>query len=158
MPSNSYGFCVATTMNGCGSAYELPSTEIDVSHAEREAGESCYGPWKLINYLLDLVTCVTTFPVPLLSIAGMTIAAVATGLLLLLAIGALFAAGWATGTAALFAVLFILVGLQFAAMGLLAYFMLTNSLPFEGRTIDKILTSVIISSGRVKVNPSAIAG
>ena len=43
-------------------------------------------------------------------------------------------------------------------MGLLAYFMLTNSLPFEGRTTDKILTSVIISSGRVKVNPSAISG
>lgn len=45
-----------------------------------------------------------------------------------------------------------------AALGLLAYFMLTNSLPFEGRTTDKILAAVIIGSGRTKVKAEDLSG
>ncbi len=44
------------------------------------------------------------------------------------------------------------------ALGLLAYFMINARLPFQGRTNDKILTSVIISSGRVKVKKDEIKG
>ena len=45
-----------------------------------------------------------------------------------------------------------------AAMGLLAYFMLKNSVPFEGRTTDKLLTAVIIGSGRIKIKAEEISG
>ena len=44
------------------------------------------------------------------------------------------------------------------ALGLIAYFMLNGELPFQGRTNDKILTSVIISSGRIKVKEDNIKG
>lgn len=45
-----------------------------------------------------------------------------------------------------------------AGLGLLAYFMLKNALPFEGRTTDKILTAVIIGSGRVQVRADEFSG
>ena len=44
------------------------------------------------------------------------------------------------------------------ALGLLGYFMLTGNPPFTGRTTDKLLTAVIIGSGRVKVNKDDIKG
>ena len=44
------------------------------------------------------------------------------------------------------------------ALGLISYFMLNGELPFQGRTNDKILTSVIISSGRIKVKEDNIKG
>ena len=43
-------------------------------------------------------------------------------------------------------------------LGLIAYFMLNGNLPFQGRTTDKILTSVIISSGRIKVKAEELKG
>jgi serine/threonine protein kinase len=45
-----------------------------------------------------------------------------------------------------------------ATLGLIAYILLTHSFPFEGRTTDKILTSVIINSGRIKLKEDAING
>jgi serine/threonine-protein kinase len=44
------------------------------------------------------------------------------------------------------------------ALGLLGYFMLTGNFPFEGRTTDKVLASVIINSGRLKLNPEEFQG
>jgi hypothetical protein len=38
-----------------------------------------------------------------------------------------------------------------AALGILGYLLLSGDQPFEGRTTDKVLTSVIIGSGRVKL-------
>ena len=52
------------------------------------------------------------------------------------------------------------VGLQtdIGVLGLLGYFMLTGRMPFEGRTTDKVLTAVIIGSGRLKLNISELTG
>ena len=44
------------------------------------------------------------------------------------------------------------------AIGLVGYFMLTGEMPFEGRTVDKVLTAVIIGSGRLKVTADQITG
>ena len=51
------------------------TTEILVHHAEREHGESKYSPMRLINLMFDLVTCMTTTPLRLLSIVGFGMAA-----------------------------------------------------------------------------------
>lgn len=71
--------------------------EIDVKHAEREFGDSKYSFLKLINLMYDLLTCLTTAPLRLLSIVGSIIAASGFLLALLLiilrvAFGALWAA------------------------------------------------------------------
>ncbi len=96
------------------------TTEIDVRHAERTAGESKYSFVKLINLQFDLLTCMTTTPLRLLSYFGGCIAALAVlfGAALLLLRFA-FGAHWAgDGVFTLFAVLFFFTGAQFVAMGL----------------------------------------
>ena len=50
------------------------AVEIPVMHAEREFGDSKYSFMRLINLMYDLVTCLTTTPLRLLSIFGSVIA------------------------------------------------------------------------------------
>ncbi|MDC9621246.1 undecaprenyl-phosphate 4-deoxy-4-formamido-L-arabinose transferase [Xenorhabdus sp. XENO-7] len=97
------------------------TTEIDVTHAEREFGDSKYNFMKLINLMYDLLTCLTTAPLRLLSVVGSIIAV--TGFLLavlLIALRLIFGSIWAAeGVFTLFAILFMFIGAQFVAMGLL---------------------------------------
>lgn len=97
------------------------TTEIDVDHAEREYGDSKYSAMKLINLMFDLVTCMTTTPLRLLSIVGTAIAAVGfLFALLLIVLRLVQGPAWSgDGVFTLFAVLFIFVGAQFIGMGLL---------------------------------------
>ena len=95
--------------------------EINVEHAERPAGDSKYGVLKLINLQFDLLTSMTTFPLRLLSFIGAIISCIGIGFGLLLLILRIFAGPeWAAqGVFTLFAILFIFIGAQFVAMGLI---------------------------------------
>ncbi len=97
------------------------TVEIDVEHAERPAGDSKYGIMKLINLQFDLLTSMTTFPLRLLSFIGAIISCVGIGFGLLLLIIRIFQGPeWAAqGVFTLFAILFIFIGAQFVAMGLI---------------------------------------
>ena len=95
--------------------------ELPVKHAEREHGESKYNLLKLINLMFDLLTCMTTSPLRLLSLLGTAIAGGGFLLaLLLLLMRLLLGASWgAEGLFTLFAILFIFIGAQFIGLGLL---------------------------------------
>ncbi|TYL43121.1 MULTISPECIES: undecaprenyl-phosphate 4-deoxy-4-formamido-L-arabinose transferase [Dickeya] len=97
------------------------TTEILVRHSEREFGDSKYSFMKLINLMYDLVTCLTTTPLRLLSVVGSVIAISGFTLaLLLILLRLFFGAAWAAdGVFTLFAVLFSFIGAQFVGMGLL---------------------------------------
>ncbi len=95
-------------------------TEVPVAHAERAAGESKYGLWKLINLQFDLLTSFSLLPLQMLSVFGV----VTAGFGFLLSIGLvvyrfLHPEGTAQGVFTLFAILFFFVGCQFIAFGLL---------------------------------------
>jgi len=107
-------------------------TEIPVSHAEREAGESRYTLPKLIRLLLDLLTGFSMFPLRALSTFGVTMALGGVGFAaLLLVLRFAFGAQWAgEGVFSLFAVLFVFVGAQFLAFGLLGEYI--------GRIYDEV--------------------
>ena len=95
--------------------------EIPVHHAEREFGESKYSFMRLINLMYDLVTCLTTTPLRMLSLLGSIIAIGGFSIAVLLVILRLtFGPQWAAeGVFMLFAVLFTFIGAQFIGMGLL---------------------------------------
>lgn len=101
------------------------TTEILVHHAEREHGESKYSAMRLISLMFDLLTCMTTTPLRLLSIVGFSLAGL--GVLFALALIVLrlaFGAQWAgDGMFVLFAVLFVFTGGQFIGMGLLGEYL-----------------------------------
>jgi len=97
------------------------TVELRVSHDERKFGDSKYSLIKLINLMFDLITCLTTTPLRLLSVLGCGIAF--SGFLLaaiLVALRLILGPGWAAeGVFMLFAILFIFVGAQFVGLGLL---------------------------------------
>jgi undecaprenyl-phosphate 4-deoxy-4-formamido-L-arabinose transferase len=101
------------------------TTEIPVLHAEREHGESKYSPMRLINLMFDLITCMTTTPLRLLSIVGFAMAALGVVFAItLIFLRLVFGAEWAgDGSFVLFAVLFVFTGGQFIGMGLLGEYL-----------------------------------
>lgn len=133
------------------------TTEVVVQHAEREHGDSKYSPMRLINLMFDLITCMTTTPLRLLSILGFSMAFL--GVLfavLLIGLRLLFGATWAGhGTFVLFAVLFVFTGGQFIGMGLLGEYLGRMYSDVRARPrffIEKVLRSQPASSS---VSPSS---
>lgn len=96
-------------------------TEIEVAHEERHGGKSNYPLWKLINLQFDLVASFSDFPLKLLMYGGVGMALLGTVFGLVLAVARLsYGAAWAAeGVFTLFAILFLFVGMQFFALGLI---------------------------------------
>ena len=97
------------------------TTEIGVSHAERSIGDSKYSIFKLINLQFDLLTSMTTTPLRLLTYLGAMVSVLGVGFGILLLVLRIFLGDeWGEqGIFTLFAILFVFVGSQFMAMGLL---------------------------------------
>lgn len=94
--------------------------EVPVGHAERAAGDSKYGLWKLINLQFDLLTSFSLLPLQMLSVIGALISLTGIGFGVgLMVYRVLHPEGTAQGVFTLFAVLFFFVGAQFLAFGLL---------------------------------------
>jgi undecaprenyl-phosphate 4-deoxy-4-formamido-L-arabinose transferase len=96
-------------------------TEIEVAHEERHGGKSNYPLRKLINLQFDLVASFSELPIKLIMYGGVLLAilGVCFGLFLVVA-RLVYGAVWAAqGVFTLFAILFVFVGLQFFALGLI---------------------------------------
>jgi undecaprenyl-phosphate 4-deoxy-4-formamido-L-arabinose transferase len=106
--------------------------EIPVSHAERLAGTSRYSLFGLFSLLLDLLTGFSMFSLRALSAFGIGMAALGVALGVLIVILRLsLGSDWAAqGVFTLFAVLFVFVGAQFVALGLLGEYL--------GRVYDQV--------------------
>jgi len=97
------------------------TTEVPVNHARRENTESKYNLLKLINLQFDLLTSMTTFPLRLLSLTGGGLAILGFMLSAVLIIFRIaYGAEWAAeGVLTVFSILFLFIGVQLLAMGLL---------------------------------------
>jgi undecaprenyl-phosphate 4-deoxy-4-formamido-L-arabinose transferase len=95
--------------------------EVPVAHAGRSQDETKYSIMKLINLQFDLLTSMTTFPLRLLSILGALLALAGFAFsVVLLVTRIIYGAAWAgEGVFTVFAILFIFIGVQLLAMGLL---------------------------------------
>ncbi|MHB9139495.1 MAG: glycosyltransferase [Victivallaceae bacterium] len=104
-----------------GNSFARNTCELEVGHHERAVGESKYSVWKLINLQFNWLTCMTTFPLRLLSIIGGLVSALGVLLGIWIVImrcihGDAYTQG---GVFTLFAVLFFIAGFQLVGMGLL---------------------------------------
>jgi len=102
-------------------SFARSTTEIPVHHEPRLLGTSKYSLFKLISLQFDLLTSMSTFPLRLLSMVGTLIALGGIGFgSFLMLMRLLYGATWAAeGVFTLFAILFVFIGAQFVAMGLL---------------------------------------
>jgi len=95
-------------------------TEIPVAHAERAAGVSKYGLWRLVNLQFDLLTSFSLLPLQMLSVLGVIIAALGFMLFVgLMVYRFTTPEGTVEGVFTLFAIMFFFIGCQFVAFGLL---------------------------------------
>lgn len=116
---------LSTFIPALAELYAANSIVIDVKHEERAHGESKYSLWKLIRLQFDLMTSFSMAPLRLLMTIGALIAAL--GFLLSIVILSIRISmthdeweRWGNGgTFTLFAVLYIFVGAQFLAFGIL---------------------------------------
>ncbi|MCF6174215.1 MAG: glycosyltransferase [Victivallaceae bacterium] len=104
-----------------GNSFARNTAEIDVKHSERAAGDSKYSLLSLINLQFNLLTCMTTAPLRMLSFAGGCMSAAGIVLAIYIFIMRLIAHGdWSEGGIfTLFAILFVFMGVQMIGMGLL---------------------------------------
>jgi undecaprenyl-phosphate 4-deoxy-4-formamido-L-arabinose transferase len=95
--------------------------EIEVEHAERRAGRSKYRLWSLLNLYFDLLVSTTTAPLRLLSMTGTLLAVTGAAFgISLFVLRLVYGPDWAAqGVFTIFAVLFLLLGVQLLGMGLL---------------------------------------
>ncbi len=93
--------------------------EVPVGHAERAAGESKYSLWKLIKLQADLITGFTSGPLRVATLAGTAISLLSIGFGGFLVVRRLLFGPEAEGLFTLFALLFLLVGGNFLALGIL---------------------------------------
>ena len=99
--------------------------EVPVEHAERGAGSSKYNLARLMRLQFDILTGFSMFPIRALTWFGVATAAAGAGFaILLFLLRWLKGADWAgQGVFTLFAVLFLFVGAQFLAFGLLGEYL-----------------------------------
>ena len=104
-----------------GNSFARNTCEIPVSHAERAVGESKYSLWKLINLQFNLLTCMTTAPLRMLTYFGMLSAFCGFLLSLYIVIRRIIDGdNWtAGGVFTLFAVLFVFTGVQMVGIGMI---------------------------------------
>ena len=111
----------ATFIPALATVFAKRVTEIEVAHEERHGGKSNYPLRKLINLQFDLVASFSDLPMKLIMYGGifMSLLGVCFGAFLAVA-RLVYGARWAAeGIFTLFAVLFVFVGLQFFALGVI---------------------------------------
>lgn len=103
-----------------GNSFARNTCEIEVGHHKREIGTSKYSVYKLINLQFNLLTCMTTAPLRIMSYIGGLVSC--GGILfgvMVLAFRFLWGAKWAAdGVFTLMAFVFIIAGIQLMALGL----------------------------------------
>ncbi len=124
-------------------------TEIEVAHEERHGGKSNYPLRKLINLQFDLVASFSDFPLKLLMYGGIGMALMGIVFGLVLAVARLsYGATWAAqGVFTLFAILFLFVGMQFFALGLIGEYI--GRIYREVRKRPEYVIEKIYSSGNL---------
>ncbi|MDD2478762.1 MAG: glycosyltransferase [Victivallaceae bacterium] len=108
-----------------GNSFARSTCEIDVGHSERTIGTSKYSFMKLINLQFNLLTCMTTAPLRIMSYVGglVSTGGILFGLIVLF-LRFYYDAEWAAdGVFTLMAFVFIIAGVQLIAIGLLGEYL-----------------------------------
>lgn len=128
-------------------------TEIEVAHEERAGGISNYPLRKLINLQFDLVSSFSDLPMKFLLYGGigMASAGILFGVLLIIA-RLVYGAHWAAqGIFTLFAILFVFVGIQFFAFGILGEYI--GRIYREVRKRPEYVIDKVYSSDKADIAP-----
>ncbi|RPJ54612.1 MAG: glycosyltransferase [Acidobacteria bacterium] len=110
---------VSSFIPALANAFAASVAEIPVAHERRQAGRSRYGLFRLLRLTFDLMTGFSLLPIQVVSLAGVGIAALGLGFGGFLFLRRLLLGPEVEGLFTLVAILFVFVGLQILALGLI---------------------------------------
>ena len=93
--------------------------EIPVAHDRRSNGRSKYSPFRLLRLNFDLMTGFSLLPIQIVSLAGIGVSLLGLGFGAFLLLRRLLVGPEVEGVFTLFAILFVFVGIQILALGLI---------------------------------------
>ena len=124
-----YGRNVVDAINDCpemntfipalGYLFARSPVEIDVAHAEREAGESKYSLYSLLRLNFDLMTGFSIVPLQIYSVLGVSISLLSLLFVVYMGVRRLVIGPEVEGVFTLFGIAFFLIGVVLAGVGLL---------------------------------------
>ena len=124
-----YGRSVIDSMNMCqesssfipalANTYAKRIIEIEVGHEERKKGISKYGLFRLLRLNFDLMTGFSLLPIQFIGLLGVGIAIVGLAFALYLIVRRFIVGPESEGLFTLFAILFVFIGVQIFALGII---------------------------------------
>jgi undecaprenyl-phosphate 4-deoxy-4-formamido-L-arabinose transferase len=108
----------STFIPALGQSFARNPTEVEVAHAARTGGESAYSLYRLIRLNFDLMTGFSTVPLELFGIFGTLVAFGGIGFGIFLLVRRLIVGAEVEGVFTLFAILFTLLGVAMAGLGI----------------------------------------
>ena len=124
-----YGRNVVDAINDCpemntfipalGYLFARSPVEIDVAHAEREAGDSKYSLYSLLRLNFDLMTGFSIVPLQIYSVLGVSISLLSLLFVVYMGVRRLVIGPEVEGVFTLFGIAFFLIGVVLAGVGLL---------------------------------------
>lgn len=108
----------ATFIPALAQSFSRRPTEVEVAHAERGAGESKYSLYRLIRLNFDLMTGFSLVPLQIFALFGFFVAAGGVAFGIFLGIRRLIVGAEVEGVFTLFAILFTVLGVVLAGLGI----------------------------------------
>src|SRR5215469_7836795 len=108
---------VSTFVPALGYTFARHPVEIEVTHAERTAGQSKYSIYRLIRLNFDLMTGFSVAPLQFFTMAGMALALVSFFFVVVLAVRRLVVGSEVQGVFTLFGIVFFLIGVLLVGLG-----------------------------------------
>ncbi len=108
---------VSTYVPALGYTFARRPVEIEVAHAERQAGQSKYSLYRLIRLNFDLMTGFSVAPLQFFTMAGTALAIMSLLFVVALAIRRLIVGPEAEGVFTLFGIAFFLIGVLLVGLG-----------------------------------------
>ena len=108
---------VSTFVPALGYTFARHPVEIEVTHAERTAGQSKYSIYRLIRLNFDLMTGFSVVPLQFFTMAGMVLALFSLFFVLVLAIRRILIGPEVQGVFTLFGIAFFLIGVLLIGLG-----------------------------------------
>jgi undecaprenyl-phosphate 4-deoxy-4-formamido-L-arabinose transferase len=108
----------STFIPALGQSFARRPTEVEVAHAPRTAGVSAYSFYKLLRLNFDLMTGFSSVPIQLFGMLGTAVALGGIAFGLFLFVRRLIVGAEVEGVFTLFAILFTLLGIAMAGLGI----------------------------------------
>ena len=131
----------STFIPALGQSFARRPTEVEVAHAARTGGESAYSLYRLVRLNFDLMTGFSSVPIQLFGLLGTVVAAGGIAFGVFLFVRRLIVGAEVEGVFTLFAILFTLLGIAMAGLGLVG--------EYVGRIYEQVRGRPRISVRRV---------